>query len=208
MATELILKINQDEKYEFFYHYDTLGDLQKKIWNAAVWWCKTFPNAHPRQQKIAEYVGCSRKHVNSTFKKFIQLGWLILISRGAKRAKILFVGDSLLQIDLVNREYYKRVEVTHEVTHNITTKKKHTSRGAGEIPIPHYLERLKISRESKLKLSLLPEKIYQETLHTCKKLSASGWQPENGEKYFVGTAIRLAENQGIRPDWRRYYGNL
>src|SRR5580765_6258744 len=87
--SSLTLTITEDQNFEFFAEYDKLGNLQKDIWRAAVWWCKRFPCACPRQSKIADKVGCRREHVNRAFSKFKKLGWLHLTSRGFKRTKIM-----------------------------------------------------------------------------------------------------------------------
>ena len=147
MTTELILKIYQDELYEFFQRYDMLGDLQKEIWKKIVTWCKVYPCAFPCQSTIADELGCSRKHVNRTLKKFQEFGWIILISRGFKKAKRLFIGESYRQIDLINRNYFKRVEIISERTQNYSNEKNTTSEGTGSLAIPQYLEKLNISLE-------------------------------------------------------------
>jgi len=216
MSAKILLEIEQDQKYEFFQKYDALGDLQKQIWCKIVDYCKAYPCAFPKQAKIAQEEKCSRKHVNRTFKKFIEFGWLKLKARGARRTKILIVPDSFIQIDVINRKYFKRVEVTRgsegKVTsggsHNTFNKKKETSTEAGEIAIPHYLEKLPIPWDSKLKLSLLPENIYQETLYQCEKKARSGFFPDDQVKYFVGTAVKMAQKNGIRIDWIKYYKTL
>jgi len=57
-------------------------------------------------------------------------------------------------------------------------------------------------------LSLLPENIYQETLYQCEKKARSGFFPDDQVKYFVGTAVKMAQKNGIRIDWIKYYKTL
>lgn len=206
---DLQLDISQDEKYFFFSEYDKLGSLEKKIWSAALWWVKRFPCAHPRQSKIAEKVGCRREHVNRTFAKFKNLGWLYLTSRGARKTKILGIPPHLISIDVVKREYFKRIEITSKRTHSYSIYKKNTSM-AGEIKkntliIPKLAQKLGYSEESCKKLALLPEYILEETLYQCKKRCKFGFQPVSEERYFVGTAFRMAKEKKIHINWREYY---
>ena len=214
--SELILKINQDQQYEFFQSYDRLGEMQKKIWACTVWWCKKFPLAFPRQQKIAEEVGCTRKHVNRTFKLFQELGWLILISRGARRSKILMASEPHMMIDLVNRKYFRKMEVSDGVTHSYPTKKKETSYKAGylatqpkkQIEIPRIAVELNFSKENSLKLGLVSESVIEETKYQLRKMLAKAWRPEKQHEYIVGMALTIAKKKGERMDWVSYYREL
>lgn len=118
-------------------------------------------------------------------------------------SKTLSISKILQQIDVVKREYFARVEITSKRTHSYSSYKKKTSR-AGEIEIPHYLDRLSIPIEAKRKLALIPEYIFYETKYQCEKKSKSGWKPDDPVKYFVGTAMRMAENKGHIINWRKY----
>lgn len=210
----LVLKIDQDENFGFFQKYDLLTVLQKEIWKKVTWWVRKYPNAFPTQKRIAESCRCSRKHVNETYRTFEKYGWLSLTSRGKNRSKILGVPTSLSQMDLSKREYYKKVEVTSEVTYSTNRCRRTTSRGAGglsddlfePILIPPHIKKLKdLPLEAKLKLSLVPEYIYQEALYSAKLQAKKGTKFTNEIGYVVGTAIRMAENQGYKIPWMKYY---
>jgi len=199
----ITLTIHQDEKYNFFQAYDQMTPLRKKIWKLTLWWCKRFPCANPRQATLGKKLGCSRSAVNEAFCEFKILGWVHLISRGAHRPKVIVISHHILQIDLIKREYFKRIEATATATHSYSSYRD-TSRRPGLIEIPQYLKKLDIPLEAKLKLSLVPEYIYQETFYQCKKKSKTGWKPDDPIRYFVGTAMRMAENSGLRIDWGKY----
>jgi len=209
------LEISQDHLYEFFQFYDTLGNVQQKIWKAVSWWCKKFPCAYPKQEKIAQNIGCSRKHVNRTLDLFKKLGWISLISRGNKRTKILSIPHHLIQIDLIKRKFFKKVEVTSEVTHSYSSYARHTSKASHlathhqkNIEIPEIAIKLNCSRENSLKLGLLSEFILQETLHECKRVGKSGFRPQCEESYFVGIAMNIAKKQNFKVEWPRYYSQV
>lgn len=213
---ELTLSINQDTLYEFFNAYDPLSPLQKKIWKAMVWWCKRFPSAFPSQEKIAEHVGCSRKHVNRTIKIFKDLGFLVLIHRGRKRTKVLHIFEQYLAIDIAKRQYFRRIEVTSKVTHSYSNNRTLTSRGTGEIAteakeeirIPQIAVELNFSRKNALKLGLVTESTLQEVLRKCKNLGSQGWKPKSAEAYMVGMAINLSKSRNESLDWKKFYRQL
>lgn len=206
----LYLKIDQDASANFFTLYDPLGRLEKKIWDAARWWVKKFPCAHPKQIKIADHIGCSRKHVNRAFSKFKSYGWLYLTSRGARRTKILGIPTHLIAMDLVNREYFKRIEVTSKVTHSSSRFPNTTSRTCRlkkePLVIPKLAQKLGYSEDSGKKLALVPEYILQETLYQCQKMGKRGFKPDKEERYFVETALKMAQDKGHKLEWRRFYG--
>lgn len=218
----LTLEIHQDELFLFFELYDKLTELQKKIWRLAVWWTKRFPNAHPNQSTIAGKAGCSREHVNRTLSLFKKWGWLSLIWRGKCRPKTLAIPYSLQMIDVVNREYFKRVEITSKITHSYSSNIKRTSREkptgpthmgsknvkGGIIQIPPDIGKLDISFKNKLKLSLVDESIYYDTYEVCKKMSRNGKKIGNPESYFVGTAIQMAYDRKVWVDWAAYRRSL
>jgi hypothetical protein len=132
-----------------------------------------------------------------------------LQSRGWKRSKTILVPHSKQQIDLVNRKYFKEVRATYRATHTLSTYRKTTSTDGlsafQPLKIPIWLFNTKISNDAKLKLSLLSENVYQETLHYCQRRAKAGFKPDNEEKYFMGAAFKIAEKQGVKIDWRPYY---
>lgn len=208
----ITFEVEQSESFNFFTHYDKLGNLQKDIWRAAVWWCKRFPCAHPKQARIAEKVGCRREHVNRAFSLFKKLGWLHLTSRGARRTKIIGIPVHLLSMDLINRQYFAKIERTSERTHSYSRLPKQTSEKTGasseEISIPDYLQRTKFSLEDKLKLSLIPENFYRNARESIDYQLKRGIKISDPYGYCVGAAIRMAEKSGVFIDWKRYYGTL
>jgi hypothetical protein len=208
----IILEVHQDEAFNFFAEYDKLGNLQKDIWRAAVWWCKRFPCACPRQEKIAAKVGCRREHVNRAFSKFKKLGWLHLTSRGARRTKIIGIPTHLLALDLLNRQYFARIERTSKRTHSYSRLPKQTSGKTGdsfqEIHIPDYLQRTKFSLEDKLKLSMVPENFYRSARESTDYQLKRGMKITDPYGYCVGAALRMAEKAGVFLDWKRYYRTL
>lgn len=207
-TVSLTINVDQDDNYTFFAEYDKLGPLQRKIWLSAVWWVKRFPCAHPSQSKIAKHIGCRREHVNRAFSKFKKYGWLYLTSRGHKRTKILGIPTHLVLMDVNKREYFKRIEITSKRTHSSSRFPGITSR-AGEkrkgLEIPAYLRKWRFSDDGKLILSLFTEYTFQESVHKYKITVASGWQPEQEERYFIGIARKIGKSRGERPDWRSYY---
>lgn len=208
----LNLIVSEDQKFAFFAEYDKLGNLQKDIWRAAVWWCNRFPCACPRQSKIAEKVGCRREHVNRAFAKFKKFGWLHLTSRGFKRTKIIGIPLHLLQLNVVKREYFRRVEITPERTHSYSRLPRNTSRegpvAKKQLEVPGWLmSKASFSHDSKLRLSLLPESVYQEASFQWKKKVSQGFKADNPEKYFVGMAFKIAEKKEIKVNWGSYYAS-
>jgi hypothetical protein len=206
------IEVHQDEKFNFFSEYDKLGNLQKDIWRAAVWWVKRFPCAHPRQSKIAEKVGCTREHVNRAFSKFKKLGWLYLTSRGRRRTKILGIPLHLQSLDIVKREYFARIEITSKITHSYSRLPKRTSRGTGdsfhELQIPSYLEETKFTLEQRLKLSMIPENFYRNGIESVNYQIKKGRKIPDPCGYVVGAALRMAEKAGVFLDWKRYYSTV
>lgn len=218
--------IKSDHHWDFYVEYDRLGELQKQIWMTACWWVKRFPLAFPKQQKIADEVGCSRKHVNNTFKKFKELGWLCLHSRGARRTKVLGIPTHLLMIDPYDRQAFRSIEVTSQVAHSFSNVKKNTSRLSGvfserfgqriglpkqSLLIPDYIQKTKLSLKKKLKLSLLPQNIYQNALESTKRKHALGHignDPERIERYMIGTAFKMAKKASIPLNWGLYYESV
>jgi hypothetical protein len=223
---QITLNITTDNHWDFFTEFDKLGEMQKQIWMTTRWWVKRFPLAFPKQQKIADEVGCTRKHVNNTFKKFKQLGWLHLMSRGARRTKVLGVPHHLVSIDPYDRKAFRRVEVTSEVTHSISNIKRNTSNLPGVfsnkfgqkigppktgLVIPHYIQKTKLSLQRKLKLSLLPQNIYENALETTKRKHAAkllGNDSDRIERYMIGTAFKMAKKASIPINWALYYNTL
>ena len=207
----LILKIDQNETYNFFQEYTKLGPLEQKIWKSAVWWATKHPTAFPKQGRIAEYVGCRREHVNRAFAKFQKFGWLSLVSRGSWKTKILVIPNHLLAIDFSKKDYYKKIHITRERTHRYSKLKSITSNedtgdSSNEISIADHLKSLKISLESKLKLSFFNESVYQQALECAKYAhSKKTLRDDKVEKYVVETAIRIGAKQNMKIDWKKYY---
>jgi hypothetical protein len=140
---------------------------------------------------------------------FQDYGWMNLHSRGWKRSKKISIHPSKLQIDKINRNYFKEVRATYRATHTIPTYRKRSSTdglsASKPLDIPIWLMNLKISHDSKLKLALLPESVFRETHHQCLRRQKLGFQPDNAEKYFVGAAFKIAEKQGVKVNWPSYY---
>lgn len=209
--SELTLSVNEDLNFEFFSEFDKLGNKEKEVWRLLVWWTKRFPTAYPSQTTIARKAECTREHVNRSISKFKKLGWIALGSRGPKKTKYIIIPLHLLQMDLVKREYFRRVDITSKITHSYSRKPRITGTNGPVAPkpldVPNWLEKLGISFDSKLKLSLLPESVFQETLYQCTKKAKQGFKPDNEERYFVGTAFRIAEKGGVKVDWKSYYAS-
>lgn len=210
---KLSLQIAQDANYEFFLHYDKLGKIQKKIWQLAVWYSKRYPLAFPKQEKIANRLDCSRKHVNRTFSLFQRLGWMTLISRGPRQTKGLCICDHLLQVDVVKREYFKRVEVTSKVTHSYSRGSYLTSKPGEKVTRP--FEKLEpsllgqkagFSNDGCLKMALYPESLQHEAGRICHNLAKNGWRPDvSEERYYLGTLHEIAKKYGHKPKWSLFY---
>lgn len=206
---KLSLEITQEEKYNFFASYDKLGRKEQEIWRLAVWWVKRYPCAHPRQSKIAKKAKCSREHVNRAFAKFQKMGWLYLISRGLKRSKILGIPTSLLMIDIANRQYFKRIEITTHITHSYSRRLPLTGRQNGEILTPPIcIQKFGFELKDSLKMSLVPDFLLQEALKVAKDMGKQGWRPKNPGAYLAGIAINMAKERGHKLNWRSYYKTL
>jgi hypothetical protein len=210
---KLNLEIETSDSWEFFQEYDKLTPLQQKILMLTIWWAKKFPTANPKQETIAKKAACSRKYVNEMFRRFEKLGWLWLESRGTYRPKILVIPSHILQMDVYQRKYFKRTEVTASVTLNISSTKKKTGEEkngglTSPIQIPSHLQGLKISFDSQLKLSLVPEHIYQEALYSCKVHQKNGKTFDNPESYLVGAALRIARSKQLYINWHSYYKTI
>ena len=203
------ITVKEDHLFSFFKVYDKLGKHQKKILRRLIWYYNKYPNAHPSQEKIAAGIPCSREHVNRTIALFKSYGWLWLDFRGPRKTKTIKMHDWLALIDLDKRQWFRRIEITSEITHSYLPNKRYTGgKTGGAIPplsIPNYLQNLRISLDSKLKLSLVSQHTYQETLHACKRKSEKGFFPKNEEKYFVGFALKMAMKKGEKIDWPSYY---
>lgn len=215
------LEITESFLFEFYKHYDKLGTKQKKIFQFVQWYCRRFPAAFPRQETIAERVGCTRKHVNRTLQVFQNLGWLYLCSRGCKRSKILCLVDSLVVLQISKRQYFRKTEVTTQVTHS-SSKAKHKASGGlsflgiersenETLTIPDFLQKAKLSLDQKLKLSMLPESYYRRAIETTDYKMKSGKLPKDRERlnsYMVGAAIGMAKKDNYQIPWRKYYQSL
>jgi hypothetical protein len=137
---------------------------------------------------------------------------MALESRGKRRSKILHLVNSIAQIDLVDRQYFKRVEITSQITHSyhsrrvFTSKTSHLAKQQKEpIKIPPLAIKMNFSSTNALKLGLVSECVVQETLYQCKKKGQAGFRPQNEESYFVGMAINIAKKRGEKLDWQAYY---
>lgn len=205
----LCLKIDQDAAYNFFTEYDKLSPLRKEIWKISIWWVKRFPVAKPSQSKIAEKLGCCRSAVNEAFQIFKKHGWLYLTSRGFKKTKILGIPLHLQQLDLVNRQYFKRTEATYRATHNYSNYKKNTS-STGEVRIPNFSEAFKrqFSRKQLLKINFIPEPIIWASADEYKIIHSKGKIIGNPANYFVGMCINKSMKMGHVYPWREYYKAL
>lgn len=200
----LYLKVTTNEAWDFYALYDTLTNIQKRIWVCLVNWCKNYPNAFPSQSTIAKKCKCGRQHVNRTIAKFKGWGWLSLNSRGIRRTKSISISTRFIQIDIVNRQYFRKIEATTAVTHNYYNYKKETSK-AGELVVSSLVDKLNMSYEHKLKMSLLPEDIVRDAIHVCQKKSSDGFKFTNPCKYLLDTGFRMAKQQGIYIPWRKFY---
>lgn len=211
----LVIKIEQNAILDFFTQFDPLTHLQKKIFESLQWWVRKFPNAHPRQEKIAKHVGCSRKHVNRTLKKFQEFGWIYLTSRGKKRTKIIGMCTYLVMMQLSKREYLKKLEVTSEVTHSSFSCKRITGKGKAAsfckvLEIAKHVKDLAISLKNKLKLSSIDECYYHKARETANARHKKKKFESNAqyEAYVVGTAVKMAMQDGKSIDWKTYYYTL
>lgn len=210
-SENITISIQNDDLTVFFRHYDRLGDVQKNIWNRIVWYCKRYPNAHPTQRKIAFSIGCSVKHVNKSFKKFMELGWLVLFSRGPRRAKELMIPDHLFMIDVVNRKWFRKVEVISGVIHskpleNPTSSGLTSNKNLHEPPPLNrhgFLDSMGFTDEQILKLGALPSNVVREAFQRFKK-SKSNVLTTN-HKFLVGIAFHIARERGDEVNWRGFY---
>lgn len=205
----LYLKIDADENAEFFTRYDMLSPLRQKIWNKICQLCRRWLVAKPSQSKIAEWCGCSRSAVSEAFKLFKEWGWLTLLSRGFKKSKTILISPSKTQLDVIKREYFKRVEATYGATHTYSIYKNITGRRKGEIlQPPKCVEKFGFELKDSLKMALVPEVTLQEALRKAKDLGKQGWRPDKDGPYLAGIAVNMAKNNGIALDWPSYYRSL
>jgi len=76
------------------------------------------------------------------------------------------------------------------------------------ITIPERIDKMDLPYEIKLKLSLVPEGIFQNVLDSARWKHKHGWVIRDQNNYVVGAAIKMAQKQGIRLDWPAYYSSL
>lgn len=216
------LEIQQSEFYSFFSLYDKLSIIRKRIWQQVCWFVRRHMHAYPSQTKIGEGAGCCRQAVSEAFRLFKSYGWLWLESKGYKKPKELYVPKHLLQIDLINREYFETVRATYRATlvlnkqklitsHELPTKVDQEKRllkwNQPTIPveIPTYLQNRKMSLDAKLKLSMISEEI---VLKAEEKMKKKGGRIGNPENYLVQASLKEAQIKGYKLNWRGYYHTL
>jgi hypothetical protein len=76
------------------------------------------------------------------------------------------------------------------------------------IDIPERIDRMNLPYEAKLKLSMIPEGIFQSALDSARWKHAHGWMIRDQTNYVVGQAIKMAKKQSIWLDWPAYYSSL
>ena len=213
----LVLHIDTDENYDFFVLYDLLSALRKLIWNKLAKLTREWTNVMPSQSKLALWCGCSRSAVSEALQLFKSYGWIHLESRGWKRPKKILISHSKQQVDVKNRNYFKNVrtttsssaKATHKATHTLYTEKKKTSKKEPcLIAIRHFLKKKEIPLEVQLKLSMVSEYAYQETLFQCDKRAKKGFKPDDEFRYFAQVAIKIAIKNGEKLDWPSYFYTL
>lgn len=198
-------QVRKTEVWEFFEFYDDLTPLQKDIWALSCWFVRNKPVAIPSQAYLAKKANCCRKTVNQTLNLFASYGWLTKIDRGARRCKRLLIPDHLVNAHFADRKFLRRPEVTREVTPILSSKNKNTTHGDGILKIQEWVKNLGISEESKLKISLFPEQIFQDTLRQLKNLAKTGFKAHDEEAYFIGTMKKIAEKRRFKPKWYLFY---
>ncbi len=205
----LFLKIDADENYQFYEKFERLSPLRKKIWKKVVDKSRKYIVFKVRQSKLATWCECSRSAISEAFKLFKEYGWMWLQSTGWKRPKIIEISTSKKQMDLDKKSYFHRVQATYRATLTTSTTKINTSRASSSFEVPLHIERLGISFKNKLKLSLVPENIYNQALETAKYHHAKGMEFKTSiENYVVGTAIRMAEKMKLPMNWKGYYQKM
>lgn len=127
--------------------------------------------------------------------------------------------DGMVQVQVNKRQYFRRTEVTTEVTHSSSITKRNGKAGvffAGleqkvgpPLNIPDYIEKTRLTKDHKLKLSLVPENFFRTALDITKAKHAKGLlpndDPERIERYVVGTALSLAKKHKHPIAWHKYY---
>lgn len=76
------------------------------------------------------------------------------------------------------------------------------------ITIPKKIDEMDLPYELKLKLSMVPEACFQNALESARWKNSNGWRIDDLKNYVAGSAIKMAQNQGIRLDWKAYYATL
>jgi hypothetical protein len=140
---------------------------------------------------------------------------MALESRGKRRSKILHLVDSIAQIDLVDRQYFKRTEITSQITHsykhkrvNYTTDSHLATQQKKTLKPSLEAIELNFSSTNALKLGLFSESVIQEALYQCKKKGKTGFIPREPQSYIIGMAINIAKKKGEKPDWRSFYQQM
>ncbi len=221
--TAINLEIEQDEIFTFRSLFDALSPLRKRIWKCILAYTLKYPHAIPRQKTIANDCGCSRSAISEAFRIFIDVGWLTLLSRGGHKSKILMIPPKYQSELLYKCKGKKIVRVVYEKATiratPIIANRSNTvsSTGTGNltspafqelIQIPPKINNLPLSFEDKLKLSMVPEWAYQETLYRVKKYHKSCHKIRDQGAYFVGTALNIFIKQGGKLPWGRFYKTL
>lgn len=78
----------------------------------------------------------------------------------------------------------------------------------GLIEIPERINRYPLPYEIKVKLSMVPEGIFQNALDSYRWKKANGWNIRDENNYVAGSAIRMAQEKGIILDWKAYFRTI
>lgn len=158
-------------------------------------------------------------------RKFLLYGWVSWRSRGKWDTNEYTLLPGLVDIDLSNNQCFARDLITPSITPSTISNKNHTSKpetgGLNEkldkgkairkqklINIPERIDKFNLPYEIKLKLSMVPEGIFQNVLDSAKWKHENGWVIRDQNNYVAGAAIRMAQQQGIKLDWPAYYASM
>jgi len=209
---QLYLSVESDENYKFYEIFDRLSPLRKRIWKKITEKSRAYNVFKISQSKLATWCFCSRSAISEAFALFKSFGWMWLESTGWKRPKTINIPISKRQMDLDKKQYFHRVQATYTATLTTSTRKCITSTTGSQnlgLKIAPHLEKVRISEQSKLKLSLVEENYYHSALERAKAKHAKGeLSPERIERYVVGTALNMAKTHGQNINWPGYYQSM
>lgn len=217
--------LNVQERKEFLKKYAPLTNLQKELFKLLQWSFIHQPAVFGCHKYFAKKLGCTREYVCRMMKKFLIYKWITWVSRGKWRSNQYTMSPTLAILEVDKVKMFTKGSITPSITPNYLNTKKQTSEGKNGgfyqdinskkmaskekmIKIPERIDRLNLPYDIKLKLSMVPEAIFQSALDSAKWKKDNGWQIKDPNKYVAGSALKMAKDQGMSLNWPAYYESM